>query len=453
MIAFSKTEFSKQYRKPSDESGVYICTVMVSAEGSEVQHECGRPFKMKTGSDCFSHCDHLNKQHTISFECWKAAQVAKLQAANPTLHRFTVSQTADAYRVVIEWAVDHGVPREALLDDRFRRISHGLEAEPPKSRETLNDAVIGVSNLEKQEITTLINHQTVSLCVDGGSTHDLHTLAVVVVCKGVAYPFALMEIGSGETAESYKDIILKICADVKSSGAKVQHICAKKWAKEVGAFFTICMVHCLNLVMKRILDLEASQTIIELGKQWKKWKPPVATRWWSTFDEIERAKNSDDLDLATRARMDKWLTEHVPYRISGRYMEKNCCTVGDALYKWVDLIDKTTSNLHYVYLVDRLIRVMQEEHLLLITLSPKVQFSDTRWKGPGLKSWIKGEVLPLILNLYSTLPQEDQGSLENNIDEELNEWLAGDCARTCPPKEGQSFTSYWNDTYVTDMFP
>eukprot|EP00759_Apiculatamorpha_spiralis_P029916 PhF_6_TR31828/c1_g2_i4/m.47070 len=72
------------------------------------------------------------------------------------------------------------------------------------------------------------------------------------------------------------------------------------------------------------------------------------------------------------------------------------------LFKWVDPIEKAPSNLHYVYLVDRLMRVIQTEHLLLITLSPKVQFSG---------------------------------------------------ARTCAPKEGQSFTSYWNDTHVTDMFP
>eukprot|EP00759_Apiculatamorpha_spiralis_P033381 PhF_6_TR3469/c0_g3_i2/m.5079 len=50
----SKTDFSKKHRREANE-GVYVCTVMVSADGSELQEECVCSFKMKKPSDCYSH--------------------------------------------------------------------------------------------------------------------------------------------------------------------------------------------------------------------------------------------------------------------------------------------------------------------------------------------------------------------------------------------------------------
>eukprot|EP00759_Apiculatamorpha_spiralis_P033382 PhF_6_TR3469/c0_g3_i3/m.5080 len=173
----SKTDFSKKHRREANE-GVYVCTVMVSADGSELQEECGCSFKMKKPSDCYSHALHLEKIHNITYDVWNAAEVAKIRAANPTIHAFVKSQTAAAYRMVLEWAIDHGVCREALLDDRFRQIMLGTQALLPQSREVLGNAVIEVSRLEKQELTSLIDRQSVSLCLDGGTTHDLHTLLI-----------------------------------------------------------------------------------------------------------------------------------------------------------------------------------------------------------------------------------------------------------------------------------
>ena len=165
---------------------------------------------------------------------------------------------------LVGWAASHGIPYIALEDRRWKKICNGEAgyAMPPNKR-IFTDALDAVGCQLLKDMQSLTQTRDVAMSTDGGSTHNLSTMATVVSFRApnatTTKPVSIVPHTSHDP-EYLKNLLKNEIDQLNFSTGRLISLCTDNAASLVAANRSLamekkyiaikCFVHSFNLEMK-----------------------------------------------------------------------------------------------------------------------------------------------------------------------------------------------------------
>ena len=442
------------------------CGVSGADGVGQCQHTCSLAEDKQYGP----YSKHLKNAHDLDFYDEKLKEEAeeKIKNSNAWAKKTRTVRKDETYvkdfSGFIDWAISHGIPYSAFEDRRWRKICEGhVGYAKPANKRQFTDALDACADAKRNALIQSLQTRDVSVSADGGMTCQRPTMGVTATnrtpLQTICKPLAISECKGKEPADLVKVLDVALNQLTFTSG-RLLSLCSDNAANIVVAcrkiclarrmIFTRCCIHSLQLEMFRTVDTEDCKASMAICQASSLWRAPVVTRWWSFYASLLKVAKVPEtevngLSLENRLAVTKTLKGLAMYRVAGRLMEQDACTIPGSMRLWIMLIKNSSGDLA-LRLRDRLMRMMDGIHVCAAILSPKLKWGTEDTKGlptfvrdcPAFKD--RRSLIETLQILHSKT-----GTGIDVIIRELDVMQTGEEQRRCEPKDLETYDYYGAD--------
>eukprot|EP00760_Papus_ankaliazontas_P030354 PhM_4_TR478/c1_g1_i2/m.27590 len=405
--------------------------------------DCGARFSMSQSLNEYSaFLYHLEKNH-LAFDEWCLSQSRNQTTLD--------AQNHEAQSIFLEWMVDHSIPRAAILDPRFMRVCKGFFSAP--SPDKLRRMFLDGAKRHRSSVASRLRG-AVSLAVDSGTHHGLKTTACVLVNGGEAIAWSCPE-QTQASEQGYVDLLKEELDALKESAVNVKHVvsdnaaaiknAARSLCCDRGMYFTACACHTLQLAVNFYMKQTNFASATEEFHNLEVWKP-CQTRWWSSIDCLQRVANDDGRPLDIRAKADRILKQYKTTRLVGRSLERDDCSIIQAVNLWMRLMEDVSRDFALV-LRDRLFRMLEPVHVFLACVAnPAVD-----WVGTRQMSFLKEIAVTFLRHLLKGDSRFEADRIEDDVNVMLRGEYSAQMKESLP--KFKSMRRFWGDADMFERVP
>lgn len=319
--------------------------------------DCGSAYTIVDKGQFGAAEKHLKKVHQLTFADLAARRKTQRNPGEGDATSMCVLTDIGERRLVYSH-VDHNLPL-AMWDDRY--FKETLAAAYQKiTVKSFRELVIKTADHIKAEHRAAAKMSTVTICIDLGTTHDMHTFAATVIARTETTTTTFVhtvEAIDSATADSLRPRIMRVIDDMRSQCDRIVAIVTDNGPNVVAACAGIgiphirCGAHTLQLFMKNFISnntkLQAAKALMDLYSAYI--TKPCPTRWWSdvkSLQELEKFLASESAaNPSNREYVDHLNTVKAAvailerFLIRGRQLERDDTSIPEAM----QLIHEMTS--------------------------------------------------------------------------------------------------------------